>query len=278
MPTVQTNGIQTYYEEYGEGPPIVFLHGAPGDHRLWAEQARPLASEYRIIVYDLRGNGRTGGSEIPSYTMELYADDLDALIAALDLDRPAICGLSMGGMVAQTYAAKFTENIAALCTLGAETPEILTHGEWFERRILPKLIERLAPIVGGDRLFSALDWIYEQRYGEETIGDLEKAEQIQQAHAEEYPEISETEFEKIEDMLTSYPAMSVDYASITIPSLLMYGERERKVAARHAKYMVSVIPDAEDRQIPNAGHNSHVDNPEFIVETLREFLTTALGC
>ncbi len=276
MPTIETNGIQTYYEEYGNGPPVVFLHGAPGDYRLWAEQAKPLTSDYRIIVYDLRGNGRTGGSEILSYTMELYADDLNALITALDLDCPAICGLSMGGMVAQTYAAKFPENISALCTLGAETPELLTRGEWFERRILPKLIGKLSPIVGGDRLFSVLDWIYERRYGMGAIGNLEKLEYIQQTHAEEFPEISEEEFEKIEDMLTSYPTISIDYASITVPSLLMYGERERETAARHAKYMARAIPDAEVHRIPNAGHNSHVDNPEFIVKTLREFLTTAL--
>ena len=71
MSTVQTNGIRTYYEEYGEGPPIVFLHGATSDHRLWAEQATPLADDYRIITYDMRGHGRTGGSECASYTMEL---------------------------------------------------------------------------------------------------------------------------------------------------------------------------------------------------------------
>ena len=276
MPTVRTNGIQTYYEEYGEGPPIVFLHGATSDHRLWAEQARPLASEYRIIAYDLRGHGRTGGSERASYTRELYADDLDAFITALDLDQPAICGLSMGGMVAQAYAAKFPKTISALCTLGAETPEIFSRGEWFEREILPQLIEGLSPIVGGDRLFSVLDWIYERKYGEEAIGDIEKAERIQQAHSEEFPEIQDEEFEKVENMLKLYHSMEIDHSSIAVPSLLMYGGRERETAARHAKYMAKAIPDAEARGIPNAGHNSHVDNPEFIIESLRELLATAI--
>lgn len=52
MPRVRTNGIEADYEEYGAGPPIVFLHGGTMDLRLWAEQARPLADEYRIIVYE----------------------------------------------------------------------------------------------------------------------------------------------------------------------------------------------------------------------------------
>lgn len=274
MPTVQTNGVQTYYEEYGEGPPIVFLHGATSDHRLWAEQARPLASDYRIIVYDYRGHGRTGGSERDSYTRQLYADDLDAFITALDLDRPTICGLSMGGMVAQRYAATYPDTITALCTLGTLTPEYFSHGEWYRIRMLPDFIGRLPPVVRY-RLFSVLEWFYERKYGADAMGDIEKLERIQQTHAEEFPEIQEVELAKIDEMLASRPSISVDYASIAVPSLLMYGELEMGIVARHAKYMASVIPDAEARQIPNAGHNSHVDNSEFIIESLRELLATA---
>lgn len=275
MPTIRTNGIQTYYEEYGEGLPIVFLHGATSDHRLWAEQARPLASDYRVITYDLRGHGRTGGSERGSYTMELYTDDLGALVTALDLDRPAICGLSMGVMVAQTYAAESPDTIAALCTLGTLTLELLSCGEWVERRLVPKIADTLSPLIEPDRIMGILDRVYDWKYGEEAIGDLEEIGRIQQAHAEKFPEILETELAKVDDMLTSYPLTTVDHASISVPSLLMYGERETKTAARHAEHMASTIPVAETRRIPNAGHNSHVDNPDFVIDLLRELLDTA---
>lgn len=272
MPTVQTNGIQTYYEEYGEGPPIVFLHGATSDHRLWAEQAKPLANDYRIITYDMRGHGRTGGSELGSYTIGLYSDDLDSLIEALGLDRPVICGLSMGGMIAQMYAAESPETIAALCTFGTRTPEILD-GEWVERRLFPKLAEMLSPAISPDRIMESLYRFYEWRDDADETGTLEKAERIQRNHAANFPDLLDEEVRKIHDGLRSYPLEPIDHSKITVPSLLMYGERESEVVAPHAEYMADAIPVAEIRRIPNAGHNSHVDNPEFVVETLREFLS-----
>lgn len=274
MPTVQTNGIETYYEEYGAGPPVVFLHGAAGDHRLWAEQARPLADDYRIIVYDFRGHGRTGSSEVESYTMDLYAEDLHDFIESLGLDRPAICGLSMGGMVAQTYAARYPETIAAMATLGTMTPETLAFSErfndWFYRTF-----DILGTIVGRERAEALVHRINQWRYHENSLGDVETAERIQQSHAGEFPEMTESEEEKMREALDAYSSMSIDHASIGVPSLLMYGEYEPKTAARHARFMAAEIPRAETTEIPGAGHNSHADNPEFIVESLREFLAEA---
>lgn len=67
MATVTTNGIETYYEEYGEGKPLVVLHGGNSDHILWAELLQPLTDEYRVLVYDLRGHGQSDGSEHDAY-------------------------------------------------------------------------------------------------------------------------------------------------------------------------------------------------------------------
>ena len=275
MPTVRTNGIRTYYEEYGAGPPVVFLHGAWGDHRLWVEQIRPLAEDYRIIAYDLRGHGRTGGSEIDSYTMKLYADDLNVLITALDLKNPVICGRSMGGMIALLYAATYPDTIAAFCAIGAETPEAQTRGEWFERRALPKLLNVLSAVIDRDRLMSVIHRINEWRYDERAPGNMEEIEHILQRHEADFPELSEEESAKIREAIESYPAEFVDYSLISVPALLLYGEYEIALISRHAKYMGNVIPHAKAVQIPNAGHVSTVDNPEFVVGSLRELLVAA---
>jgi pimeloyl-ACP methyl ester carboxylesterase len=64
MPTITTNGIETYCERHGWGPPIVFVHAAVLDHSTWGPQIDRLAREYETIVYDLRGHGRTGGSAV----------------------------------------------------------------------------------------------------------------------------------------------------------------------------------------------------------------------
>lgn len=275
MPTVRTNGIETYYEEYGDGPPVLLLHGATADHRIWAEQARPLADDYRVVVYDVRGHGRTGGSEREDYSIDLFADDLAALVGALDLDRPAVCGLSMGGMIAQTYAARDPEALSALVSIGADTPEILTRGEWLQRVALWKAVDLVSPVLGSDRVMGAVERGLTLLYGEDANGDLEKAERIQQSHAAEFPEMTDAEEEKLWDALDGHMSMDIDYSAVSVPALLMYGERELDSMRRHAEYMASRIPDAEAREIPEAGHNSHVDNPEFVVAAIREFLADA---
>jgi pimeloyl-ACP methyl ester carboxylesterase len=113
---------------------------------------------------------------------------------------------------------------------------------------------------------------YEWRDDADETGTLEKAERIQRDHAVNFPGMLDGEMRKIHDVLRTYPLEPVDHSEVTVPSLLMYGERESEVAAPHAEYMADAIPVAEVRRIPNAGHNSHVDNLEFVVETLREFL------
>jgi pimeloyl-ACP methyl ester carboxylesterase len=61
MPTVRTNDIETYYERRGEGPPVVFVHGAIVDHSQWDPQLDALSGDYTTVAYDVRGHGRTGG-------------------------------------------------------------------------------------------------------------------------------------------------------------------------------------------------------------------------
>jgi pimeloyl-ACP methyl ester carboxylesterase len=101
MPKIKTGDIQTYYESSGSGDPIVFIHGAWVNLRMWQPQVEYFSRSYRVITYDIRGHSETGGSARRRYSMELFADDLVALVDALKLDKLSICGISMGGMVAQ---------------------------------------------------------------------------------------------------------------------------------------------------------------------------------
>lgn len=207
----------------------------------------------------------------------MYVEDLNTLITTLDLENPAICGRSMGGMIALVYASTYPGMIGALCTLGAETPEAQTRGEWFERRVLPKLINALSVVIDRDRLMEVMHRIDEWRYDPRGAGDMDEIERILQSHAEKFPEPSEEESTKIREAIESYPSESVDYSSISVPALILHGEYEIELIARHTSYMKKVIPRAEANQIPNAGHVSTVDNPEFVVRTLREFFASSIA-
>jgi 3-oxoadipate enol-lactonase len=104
----KTNGIETYYELHGrEGAPwLVLSHSLACSVCMWDPQIEALKGNYRILAYDTRGHG---ASDAPKgeYTLEMLADDLKALLEALGARDPHYCGLSMGGMIGQTFALKY---------------------------------------------------------------------------------------------------------------------------------------------------------------------------
>ncbi|MFC6954865.1 alpha/beta hydrolase [Halorubellus litoreus] len=267
MSSVEINGVSTYYEEYGDGPPLVVLHGATSDHQLWAEQLQPLTDSLRVIVYDLRGHGQSEGSTHKRYTIERYADDLAAFIDTLGLERPTVCGLSTGGMIGYQFAANYPEQLSALATVGAPTPQTFTLGERLTRVDVAKL---LTPIMGNDRLMRTIDWVWEQLFRDSTTVDMDDLEEIRDSHACDAPEMQASEREKVMRGVQSYIGSQLEWDRIDVPVLAMYGENEPFID-RHTEYLDSVLEECRVREIPDATHNSHVDNPEFIIEELQEF-------
>lgn len=276
MPTVAANGVETYYEAYGDGPPVLLLHGAGMDGRLWAELTRPLADDYRLVVPDLRGHGRTGDTDRESYTVTLFADDVRALVDALDLDVSAVVGHSLGGFVALVYAARHADACSALATFGGEVPEPLTLGERVES-YRPALVDALAPLLGRERVKRALRRVDAWRFDERGKGDGEAIERVHERHGDDVPPMDDAERRKLDAALADYYEVSIDYRSVGVPSLHCYGEYEIPRIARHARFMAERLPDGERREVPGGGHVSMVDNPEFVVETLQGFLDDAVG-
>ncbi|HNO65923.1 MAG TPA: alpha/beta hydrolase, partial [Tepidiformaceae bacterium] len=117
MPYVPTRDIITYYEEAGSGRPLVLIRGLGSDLQAWSLQVPELAKHFRVITYDNRGAGRTGAPDKP-YTIAGMADDLAALLDALDIPTACILGYSMGGMIAQEFALKHPARVEKLILLG----------------------------------------------------------------------------------------------------------------------------------------------------------------
>ena len=125
MPTLKRPHCDLYYEVQGDGPAIVFAHGAGGNHLSWWQQIPIFAGAYRCVAYDHRGWGRSAeepGGPGPG----LFVDDLIALLDQLEIERAALVAQSMGGWSALGTALQAPDRVAALVmadTLGGLTTE-----------------------------------------------------------------------------------------------------------------------------------------------------------
>lgn len=272
MSTVETNGVETYYEEYGDGQPIVFLHGAISDHSFWAEQTRNLSDDFRVIVYDLRGHGKSDWPESGTASFDAFVEDLADLIEVLNLNQPLICGLSLGGMIGYRFASEYPDKLSGLVTLGARSPNTFSFDEKIVTQYFPKVMQRLSRFEWlASKVGAGFEWIFTKIYGEDSQIDREKAERIRENHSCEFEPLSDDEQEKLHQSLEIYYQLPLDFEAIAVPTLVMFGEHE-PWADQHWEYLRDRIPDVAYAEIPDASHNSHVDNPEFIQNSIREFV------
>lgn len=103
---VRTNGFDTHYTIDGEGPWLVLSHSLACNLAMWDPQVEHFARKYKVLRYDTRGHGQSGVPPAP-YTLDQLADDAKALLDALGIRTCHWVGLSMGGMIGQTFALRY---------------------------------------------------------------------------------------------------------------------------------------------------------------------------
>jgi 3-oxoadipate enol-lactonase len=144
------------YDDVGAGACVVLIHGHPFERSLWQPQLAALAGEFRVLAPDLRGFGDSPVT--PNLVgMREYADDVLELLAHLTIDRAAIVGLSMGGLVAMELATAHPERCWAL-GLVATTAEPVTPDERTVRRERADRVER-------DGMRVLIDYMHAGLYG-----------------------------------------------------------------------------------------------------------------
>lgn len=138
-----------------ERPVLVAVHGGPGlDHMTVKAALEPLAADFQVLYFDLRGHGRSDRSSAGSWNMRTWADDLRRLCDALGLRKPVILGSSFGGDVALTYAALFPEHPGGIILANT------TGGHWDD----PRVIEAFGR-VGGPEAAATIERIRTYRRG-----------------------------------------------------------------------------------------------------------------
>ncbi|HET7053656.1 MAG TPA: alpha/beta hydrolase [Solirubrobacterales bacterium] len=118
MPRVDAGGSELHYERAGSGEPMLLIQGMSATHLAWGRDfLAPLEQSFECVVFDNRGMGLSGPALMPFTTADM-ADDVAALLDALEIERAHVLGISMGGMIAQELALAHPERIRTL-SLGA---------------------------------------------------------------------------------------------------------------------------------------------------------------
>lgn len=271
MPFTETNDIETYYESYGEGQPIVFIHGATSDHQLWGQQVAALRDEFHLITYDIRDHGQTGAS-FEDYTVADLSDDLHALLRQLDLDRPVICGLSLGGMIALQHAVKYPDDAIGYVIAGTYLPERYSIGERLLRGWVTQGYTKLIETFGYNRTRDVLDQV--TRF---VVDDKNSPSKVSIEELRDEPvEVTDKEAIRIFKAVQSWSQTSINLSQITVPVMALFGEHEPDWIKTHVGQMSADIGEFRAYELPNAGHNSHVDAPEAFATHIRNFLDDRL--
>jgi pimeloyl-ACP methyl ester carboxylesterase len=263
MHPVQLSDTTLWVHEAGAGPPLLLLHGFPFDHRMWSGQ-EPLARRMRLLVPDQRGFGRSGGA-LPA-SIEQLADDAAAVIRARSAGVPAVvCGLSMGGYVAQHLAARHPELVAALVLvdtkLEADTADART-----ARHDLANRVERVGQAVLAEAMLPRLlapspaaRRMPRRPAIEETIRSTILATPV--------PTITAALA-----ALAARPDMTTALGRLTVPTLLVVGAEDAITPPECLERAAAVIPGSRLCVLADCGHMAPLEDPAAFNAALTDFL------
>jgi len=258
MPKTFINGIDLYYNLYGSGPPIVFIHGLGMDHSMWDLQVPEFSKNYQLIVYDLRGHGQSQSPDHP-YSIELFADDLDLFLHYLGLKKAILLGLSLGGRIALRFALKYPKEVQALILADAQSETPPESAGRF--RLLAEIARKEGMVRAGEiffsfPLFQGLAKRRPERFEREKSRFL-RTSPIGLANTC----LAIAEMKPMNDQLSDIQA----------PTLALAGEEDEPYLPYLDLY-ARQIPDCRKTVIPQAGHVSNLENAKAFNEVVGAFL------
>jgi pimeloyl-ACP methyl ester carboxylesterase len=258
MPFAENQGAKIYWDEQGQGEPVLLVMGLGYTAHMWYRMRPRWAAQYRTVAFDNRGVGR---SDVPPgpYSIALMASDAAAVLDAAGLNSAQVLGVSMGGMIAQEFALLYPQRVRSLI-LGCTAP-----GGPSALRAEPAAIELLkARNMTPDQMAeAAVQFIYDPA--------------TPRARIDEDLAVRRPWFPRPEGYVAQLQAIFAWEAysrlpQITAPTLVIHGESDRLVPPGNGKLIAERIPGAKLLTIPRASHLFITDQPEAAERATLEFL------
>jgi pimeloyl-ACP methyl ester carboxylesterase len=267
MPLASVNGVNLYYEETGDGFPLVFSHEFAGDYRAWEPQVRFFAPHYRVIAYNHRGYPPSSvPNDAESYTNEQLVEDLHKLFAFLGIRRAHLAGLAMGATVALNFAIAFPEMVASLTSGGSGAGSI--NREDFLRRtdMLADILEQ----KGMDGYISNIEGLparlilrHKSPHKWETfLRNLRELSPIACAHL----------LRGVLARRKTIFELEANLKALKVPTLIMVGDQDVP-SLEPSIFMHRHIPFSGLAVFPMSGHTLNTEEPDLVNSVMSAFLT-----
>lgn len=273
--TMTVHGHELSFVDAGTGPVVLFIHGILGSQRIWSHLIDRLDDNERVIVPDLFGHGDSG-KPMGDYSLGAHAATLRDLLDRLDIDKVTLVGHSLGGGIAMQFYYLFPERVERL---------VLVASGGLGREVNPIL--RSVTLPGAELVLQvvASGWV---RSRAEAAGRV-----ASKAGWKPGPDLTAIwgGFTSLADQESRRAFLSTtravidpggqsvsahDYLpdTLPIPTLIIWGSRDRMIPAWHALSGQRSIPGCHIELFEGAGHFPHLDDPDRFADTLRNFIAT----
>src|SRR6476659_4293376 len=249
MPKINRDGVQIYYEVHGSGPPLLLTHGYSSTSQMWQGQIAALSRENSLVLWDMRGHGRSDYPDDPAaYSEALTVGDMAALLDEVGADKAIVGGLSLGGYMSLAFYRAHPERVRALL--------IIDTGPGFKKDDAREAWNKRAHDTGDRLERDGLDVLKSGSRERSTVTHRDASGLARAARG----------------MLTQRDARVIEsLPDIKVPSLVVVGADDTPFLAA-SDYMAAKIPGARKIVVPAAGHAVNIDQPQAFIEAVLPFL------
>ena len=257
------NGVHLYFEFHGnEGPCIVLMNGLFQSTENWLPVIRQLKG-FRILLYDMRGQGRSSVPGTPC-TPETHVEDLHGLLRFIEWDSCSFAGMAGGAMVAQLFAVRYPHMVDKLILSNTAAR--------MDYHCRAKIKSWMDSVQAGGLLLRAqvtIPWGFGSTFMEEhpelladaTLERLMQKAPSRQAH-----------IQLVEGLLMARD-MREELKNVNCPTLVVSGDEDLIFPEKYGRELAMAIPGAQLEVLEGVGHSSHVEKPQRLGQLMQTFLT-----
>lgn len=272
---LELHGERVAYREAGQGPAILLIHGMAASSHTWRSVLPRLSKHYRVIAPDLLGHGQSAKPR-GDYSLGAFAVWLRDLLDALGVSRATLIGQSLGGGVAMQFVHQHPDYCERLVLIssGGLGPEV----GWTLRLLAAPGAEALLPVIAppavvafGDRVRT---WLSPLGLHSARAAETWSAYSSLSNRANRAPFLR-TLRSVVDHRGQAVSAFSRLHFASGLPTLLIWGDNDRIIPVTHAHAARAAHPDYRLVILPGIGHYPHVEDPDTVIDTLDQFISTS---